>query len=79
MRKLIVVVLLLSACSVSEEGAVQVFRCPDCSSAYDGYTTCAFFEADSTWARPQMLVDDEQYKGVGTAIRLPGYMHHKIT
>ncbi len=77
MRTFILILLLLGACTVSEQGAVQVFTCPSCTAAYDGFATCAFFDADANWSRPGMLVDHRNFHGVGTPIRVAEYMHDK--
>ena len=70
--------LALSACSASEFGTVEVFVCPPCPGVFSGFETCAFYEVDDPWAREGMLVDKDQFTGVGTPISVAGYMHHKF-
>lgn len=67
---------LLAACTVSEVGSVEVLTCPNCSEAYEGFSSCAFFDADN--ASDSMLVDEGNYAGRGIPIYVSGYMHHKF-
>lgn len=69
-------VLLLAGCGVSETAELEVRTCPECPRAYDGFSTCAFFEADDPGAHT--LIDAGNYQGRGIPVFHDGYMHHKF-
>ena len=70
------VCLVLAGCVVSEEASFSVVTCPNCSAAYSGFSTCAFFNAAN--ASAQTLIDADNYVGEGVPIYMRGYMHHKF-
>lgn len=78
MRYVLFVLFVLVSCASSEYGDIEVFVCPPCPEVFSGFERCAFYEVDTQWAREGMLVDADHYAGVGTPVRVAGYMHHKF-
>ncbi|MFT4250335.1 MAG: phospholipase D-like domain-containing protein [Candidatus Woesearchaeota archaeon] len=73
---ILLLLLVLSGCGVSEQGSVEVVICPECFEAYQGFVHCAFYSTH--WPKETYLIDADNYAGVGIPISLRGYMHHKF-